>query len=626
MCGLFGIAATGTHRPSIDADRAAQLRDQLVHRGPDGAGMWAHENVILAHRRLAVIDPTPAGAQPMFAKNDPATGLPRGVLIYNGLLYNDSELRHDLEREGAHFTTQCDTETVLRALEHWGEDALPRMRGMFALAYYEPGPRRLILARDPLGIKPLYYHMGAHEMVFSSAIAPLFGCPTVPCVPFLPMVSAYLTTIRTVFGGWTLFDGIRAVQPGEVISIDLSGEAPVMTARDYATWLTSTEMDEAEAGQRVRDAITDSVQRHLRSDVPICGLLSGGLDSTIITALAQQNHPNLRTYCAGAREDVPEPGALDDDLTCAQRVAGAFGTAHSEAIVTREHFGEQWPLMISALGVPLSTPNEVAIHAVAERLRADGCVVTLSGEGADELFAGYERSLDSAGEFYARRAGGDDAACAMHPAQFEVLATGWMTQQVKSAVVSPRVWHELNNDAWMYATAQCEYDQASQDGIAQGLQAHLRYTRRVNLQGLLQRLDTSTMLAGVEGRTPIADFEVAKLAEALPLSMKFDSTSADENESSGAVAIATAQRTKRVLRSAFADVVPAHVLERPKASFPLPFERWAGDCAAVLERGAFAREMFSAEAIATVTTSPTEHWNLAWPMINLAMWGEKWWG
>ena len=623
MCGLLGIAASGTRRPSIDADRATQLRDRLVHRGPDGAGLWAHENVILAHRRLAVIDPTPQGAQPMFGDTDPNTGVPRGVLIYNGELYNDTELRRELEREGARFTTNCDTETVLRALEQWGAEALPRLRGMFALAYYEPGERRLILARDPLGIKPLYYHASAHEVVFSSAIAPMFGVPTVPCAPFLPMVSTYLTTIRTVFGGWTLFDGIRAVQPGEVITIDLSGDVPAMASREYATWSMPVEMDEDEAGHRVRAAVADSVQRHLRSDVPICGLLSGGLDSTVISAIAQHHHPNLRTYCAGAREDVPELGALEDDLACAQRVAKELGTAHSEAIVTREHFGQQWPLMIGALGVPLSTPNEVAIHAVAERLRADGCVVTLSGEGADELFAGYERALDSAAEFYARRAGGDEAAMRVLPGHFEAQATGWMTHQVKGAVVSPKVWHELGQDAWMYAIAQREYEQVSAQ-VGEGMQAHLRYTRRVNLQGLLQRLDTATMLAGVEGRTPIADYEVAQLAEALPVSLKYEAPIGDD--SPGAVAVATAQRTKRVLRRAFADVVPGHVLERPKASFPLPFEEWAGDCASVLERGAFARELFSTEAIGSVTASPEAHWNLAWPMINLAMWGEKWWG
>lgn len=629
MCGLFGIVASGDGKPSIGVQRAAQLRDRMAHRGPDAAGLWHDDRTILAHRRLAVVDPSPAGAQPMVGD--------RGVLLYNGELYNDRELRRELLAQGARFGTACDTETVLRALEVWGVEALPRLRGMFALAWYEPAARRLTLARDPLGIKPIYYHVGAHEVVFSSAVGAMFGVPSVPCRPFLPMVSTYLTTIRTVFGGWTMFEGVRAVQPGEVVTIELSEAAPVQRARTFWSRTAPIELDEAEAATHVRELIADSIARHLRSDVPVCALLSGGLDSTIVAALARRHflptpsqregECGLRTYCAGAREDVTEPGALDDDLACAARVAALFGTEHREAIVTREHFAEHWPSMVGAIGMPLSTPNEVAIHLVASRLRADGCVVTLSGEGADELFGGYERALDAAGEFYARRAAGDESALRITPGQFQVQATGWMTRRVKSAVLDPRTWHALDGDAWMDSIAQQEYDAAGND-CDEGLQAHLRYTRRVNLQGLLQRLDTATMLAGVEGRTPIADSVVAQLAETLPIAWNYEAPSSPQSDDDGGVGVvaASALRTKRILRQAFGDVVPGFVMQRPKASFPLPFERWVGDNVDALKRSMFARELFSAEAIATVCASPEQHWNLAWPMENLAMWGEKWWG
>ncbi|MCA9294172.1 MAG: asparagine synthase (glutamine-hydrolyzing) [Phycisphaerales bacterium] len=620
MCGLFGIAASGDRKPSIGTARAAQLRDAIAHRGPDGAGLWHDARTILAHRRLAVIDPGPGGDQPMVG--------PRGsVLIYNGELYNDKELRAELIRLGARFRTQCDTETVLCALEQWGAEALPKLRGMFALAWYEPDARRLTLARDALGVKPMYYHIGSHEVVFCSALGPMFGVPSVPCQPFLPMVSTYLTTIRTVMGGWTMFDGVRAVQPGEVVTIDLSGDVPRARIRTWAMPVAEIALDEEAGADRVRESVSDSVARHLRSDVQVCALLSGGLDSTIVATLANGSHEALRTYCAGAREEVAEPGALDDDLKCAARMAKMLGTDHGEAIVTREHFGAQWPSMVRAIGMPLSTPNEVAIHAVASRLRADGCVVTLSGEGADELFGGYERAHDAAAEFYARRAAGDESALRMAPGRFEVQANSWMTRPVKGAVLDPRVWHALETDAWMDALGEAEYDAAR--GDAQGLQAHLRYMRRVNLQGLLQRLDTATMLAGVEGRTPFADAVVAQLAEALPLGCKYEApSSSPQGDDDGGVglAVATVLRTKRVLRRAFRDVVPRYVLERPKASFPLPFERWIEDNVDVLKRSMFARELFSSEAIATVCAAPTEHWNLAWPMVNVAMWGECHWG
>jgi asparagine synthase (glutamine-hydrolysing) len=378
----------------------------------------------------------------------------------------------------------------------------------------------------------------------------------------------------------------------------------------------------------VRDSIEDSVRAHLRADVPTCCLLSGGLDSSITTMLAARDHAALQTYCAGARTDRNDDAAqfAGDDLSFARQAADFLSTNHSEAIVTRELFAERWPWMIDHLGVPLSTPNEVAIHAVASRLREDGCVVTLSGEGADELFAGYESPMRSAMEFVERRARGEVSTGG---GRFELESNSWAPPAMKELLLTPAAWRAAGHDEPLFALYDAEFRRASLESTgdenSSSLDAHLRFHRRVNLTGLLQRLDSSTMRASVEGRTPFADAVVAELAESLPMSSKFAVRSAvlaggpsgDPPEEA---------RTKIALREAFRADLPSAIVDRPKASFPLPFQAWVEDHAAALKDSAFAHSIFSEAVVEVVTLDPQRNWRLAWPMLNIAMWGKKWWG
>ena len=240
MCGVFGcVAAEGTRRSVSDA-LAIRLRDSLSHRGPDDAGLWADEAAVFGHRRLSVMDPTPAGHQPMLADAEGrvwCSGVDaerdrgaRYVLVYNGELYNDPQMRRGLEAKGIVCESGCDTETVLRSLVRWGVRAVGEFRGMFALAFYDREARKLWLVRDPLGVKPLYYHAsrggggsGGGEVVFASEVGAVLGAPGVAVRPNAAMISAYLTTIRTVIGSSTVYEGVLAVRPGEVVEFDLSG-------------------------------------------------------------------------------------------------------------------------------------------------------------------------------------------------------------------------------------------------------------------------------------------------------------------------------------------------------------------------------------------------------------------
>jgi len=320
MCGILALASVGRDEITLDMRTLVAMRDRLAHRGPDDAGALIAGNVAIAHRRLSVIDPGPGGHQPMTTPDG------RFTLSYNGELYNDADVRDDLCARGVRFQTACDSEAVLLALATWGIDALDRLRGMYALILHDARENTLLLARDPLGIKPLYTWQGSIDgrdsIIASSEIPAICAHPGVPVNPDPIGVEAYLTTIRTTIARRTMFEGISCLLPGERIHIDLDGtlrarsevrtiDAPI--ARD----ITNAEL---------REDIEGSVRCHLRSDVPMCCLLSGGVDSSIIAGIASRFHnETLRTYCAGARA---QDGAESPDFAPARRVASILGTDH----------------------------------------------------------------------------------------------------------------------------------------------------------------------------------------------------------------------------------------------------------------------------------------------------------
>jgi asparagine synthase (glutamine-hydrolysing) len=614
MCGILGIVSTAPL--SISDREACRLRDLMHHRGPDGAGLWrggglggehGPGTVLLAHRRLAVVDLSVHAAQPMRTGAD--FDGERFVLVYNGELYNDGALRTALGQEGVRFRTSCDAETLLYWLATRGAGGVPALRGMYAFGLYDRQERRLLLARDPLGIKPLYWWIGREGgmdlLIFASEPRPIVEHPAVRPEPDLVGVSGYLTTIRTVLGERTMFAGVHALPPGRVVEVDCRGERLTVTSRELGIGRVDLPASRAERLGVVRGVVEGSVGAHLRSDVPTCCLLSGGLDSAIITTVARRHDASLRTYCSGcpgdedtgltARRAVPP----EDDFVFAREVAAGLGTTHTEAPVDGAMFLSRWREMVAAQGTPLSTPNEVAINEVARRLRADGCVVTLSGEGADELFGGYDHTL--------RPAAAHIAAGNADPGLLHLRLAAWCTPEAKAGLLQPAAWAELEGDAWLRGWYAGEFEAAARGD--EPLADHLRFQRRVNLTGLLGRLDTATMLASVEGRTPFADGEVAAVAESLPMADRFIAP----------------DRTKIALREAFGAVLPAGVVRRAKASFPLPFQRWLAGMGETIGGSALLAELLTPAARSAVAADPGTHWRLAWPLANLALWGEVWW-
>ncbi|MFN0132199.1 MAG: asparagine synthase (glutamine-hydrolyzing) [Phycisphaerales bacterium] len=604
MCGILAIATAVGERPGLSLATVGAMRDRMAHRGPDGTGLLDLGHVILAHRRLAVVDLSPAGAQPMTTTDG------RFSLVYNGELYNNAELRAELARVGTRLCSTSDAETVLHALACWGTGALPRLRGMFALALFDRVADTLLLARDPLGIKPLLWWKrtrpdGIAEIVAASEPGAILAHPEFRAKPDVATMSAYLTTIRVTLGERTLFEGIRTLEPGTSLNFDLRA-AGLPAERGKIAWPEPAPIDPTKANA-AREAVEDSVHRHLHADVPVGCLLSGGLDSTIITALARRELAGLRTFASGARG-----GNENDDLAHADAAARELCTRHLEAPVSRGGFAESWRWLVREQGVPLGTPNEVAILHVARAVRSAGIVVALSGEGADELFCGYDAPLLSAARFE-RNEGAADAMARTPSGRglFHLRDAAWMPLELKPTLLSPGLTRAIEGDAALIDDYERAF--ALQWRADDMLGSHQRFLRRVNLAGLLLRLDSCTMRASVEGRTPLADVAVAALAESMSMEARIDLKG-------------TPPETKIPLRRGFADVVPAAVLARPKASFPLPFAAWLEDQAGVLGASRFAREVFSAEAIAAIDANPSAHWRFAWPMLNLAIWGERFWG
>lgn len=584
MCGILAIIGQD---PGDAAVR--RMRDAMAHRGPDGSGLWRATGLVMAHRRLAVIDTSVSALQPMHS----ACG--RHAIVYNGELYNDNQLHEALRREPSAFRTTCDTETLVELLASSGLEALRALRGMYAFVWADLDKRLLHLARDPLGIKPLYWARTGQSVTFASEVGAILAHPELRVRPDLLGVSAYLSTARFELDDRTMFEGVFSVRPGEVLTFRIDDwRAEPERSRIPAPPARS----EASAAD-VRTAVEQSVLAHLRTDVPICSLLSGGLDSAIIAGVASRALPGLRTYCAGSDTATGDPEA-------ARAVARELGTDHRETILTREQFLETWRDSVACTGLPACTPNEVAIRLIARALRSDGQVVALTGEGADELFAGYELPMRLASEHIAQGNA--------EPWRFQLESNAWFATDMKRAVLLPAVWREVENDEAILGVYELLFAEASAHASGE-LDAHLRFQRRVNLTALLRRLDAMTMLESVEGRTPFADREVLAVAESIPLARLYDPANPD-----------LSQRTKIALREAFRGRVSPVAMDREKASFPLPFQQWMLGARNVLSASSFLKQLFTPAAIHAVASDTQNLWNLAWPMMNLALWGERWWG
>lgn len=633
MCGIVGIyrqeGVSEGDRQAVDS----ALR-VLEARGPDGSGCHVTESVLLGHRRLAILDPA-KGGQPWL---DAASGT---VLSYNGELYNGPELRRTLVGRGHAIRTDCDTELLMAAYLEWGEGCVGRLEGMFAFAVLDPRRERLWLVRDRLGVKPLYYAAGRRCFVFASSLAALFAFREVEPVLDPVGLSHYLLTIRTSLAGRTLIRGVSTLQPGEALRLDLRDgsvvtnrywELPVIGEADKGPG-----PDSEAAVARVRELFDGAVQRQLISDVPLGGFLSGGIDSSILAGSVMQGRGTpLHAYSTGYRRD----GYNEWDFV--RMTTGLHGIALEEVVLDEADYPADWRALVRAKGLPLSTPNEVPIMRLARTFR-ERFTVAMTGEGADELFGGYTGPTFTAFDHdRAQGAHGGVAGAALVRAygtarlgsrrEHFFRVNSWIGEAAQAGLLR----EEVLGGGTVSASIMAVYDDLFERfRPCSTLSAYLHVHARVNLEGLLNRLDSSTMAASVEGRVPFTDHHLAEWVSGLPDRFKLGlqaglpqerlrHLSARELEANGWV------ESKRLLRQAFADRVPASILHRPKMSFPVPFLEWfqgpweADYRQALQESPLLAALLREDRRVQLLEPSSPVDGMLAWPLMNLAIMEECW--
>jgi len=582
------------------------MNEAQRHRGPDDHGVVQCGNVVLGNTRLAIIDTSLAGHQPM---NDPETG---NWITYNGETYNFKELRREL---GGEWASNTDTEVVLRAYGKWGVDAFRRLHGMFALALWDEREKRLLLARDPLGIKPLYYFVGKDRLVFASELRALLASELVPRRLSVAGVDSYLAN-GSVVAPLTIVEGVRQLLPGHYVEVNEAGEFKEIEFGVTSSTPVPERRDEAVA--RVRAELEESIRLHLVSDVPLGVFLSGGMDSSALVALMSRiSEQRPKTFSVV----FDEAGFTEAPFS--RNVAARFQTEHQEIRLSEKRLLGLLPEALAAMDQP--TMDGVNTFVVSQAVKNAGVTVALSGLGGDELFVGYpsfRRALK---------------LNAMPVAARRVLrsVSGVGRVALNGLVRRHKFWQLMNSEgtpADVYrisrqlfpadAIASMTGQQVSRKGAKKdaGPQSNdvVNQISRLELSGymsntLLRDTDAMSMANSLEVRVPFVDTKLVDYVLSLPGAWKLD------------------HRPKPLLADALADLLPRDFLARPKMGFTLPFEKWLQndlrtEVAYVLEDGAaLAAPALSAKAVQRLWRDFLQKpravgWSRPWSLYVLAKW------
>ena len=360
---------------------ARRMAETLVHRGPDDHGAWSASGgrVALAHRRLSIIDLSTAASQPMGSDDGQVQ------LVFNGEIYNHADHRPSLEQHGHQYRTHADTETIVHLYEEYGEDCVDYLRGMFGFAIWDERREQLFLARDRIGVKPLYYTVRDGAFLFASEIKALLTHPLVARELDREALHHYLTFAATP-APWTLFNGIKKMPPGHVMTVSASGGIKMRRYWDPGAFREDdAPRPEWEYVERLREKLRESVRLRMMSDVPFGVFLSGGLDSSLNVGLMSElmDRP-VDTFSVNIEGDD-----ASDEFQWARRVAKEFGANHHEVTIDDQTFVDFFPKMVFHQDEPLADPVCVPIYYVADLARKNGTIVVQVGEGSDELFCGY---------------------------------------------------------------------------------------------------------------------------------------------------------------------------------------------------------------------------------------------
>lgn len=584
------------------------MTEEIRHRGPDDAGFELRPGLGFGHRRLAVID-TELSKQPMSSSDG------RHLLTYNGEIYNYAELRCELEADGEAFVTHGDTEVLLRLLMKHGIAGLERVNGQFAFAYFDEGEDALWLARDRVGIRPLFHARGNGFLAFASEIKALAPAMNSGFQLEEASLEHYLAH-RFVPPPNTLYKGVRALMPGTAIRIQRDGS---IVETSYWSFPRMPVDDDREAGdsvERVRELLEDSVELRLRADVPVGVMLSGGLDSTLLAAMVKRARGGgeVLTYTAGFENDE------HSELPHARFASQAIGLDHHEVTVSAEDFGDLWQKLTWHRDAPISQASDVAIFQLSGLAR-EKVKVLLSGEGADELFAGYPKhGVDGYLRIF------DVLPAKLRSSVFRRLERALpkrlsrlriLVRALASRSSAERVSSWFGSFTWYERAAlHAELGKVLGEELWQSATGdHLSRLLYVDCQGwlsanLLERGDRMLLGNSVEGRVPFLDHRLVELAMTLPANVR--------------------KPGKSIVRELAADLVPREILERRKWGFKVPLETWfrgklrefSHDL--LLSRDSFVREFCNREPIeAMLETHDKGRRNESlriWTLLALEIW------
>lgn len=561
MCGIAGIVTLNDE--PVSAGVVRRMTDAIAHRGPDGEGCYTDGPVGLGHRRLAIIDLTPAGHQPMMTVDG------RYVLTYNGEIYNFQQLRLELEALGHQFRSRTDSEVLLHAYAQWGEGCLARLNGMFAFAVWDRAEQRLVLARDRYGVKPLYYLADGARVIFASEIKSILTCPGIVRKVCAPALNEYFT-FQNILTDLTLFEGIRVLMPGHMLTVDLRTRQVVAKQYWDFDFSESSGLSETDACDEVYRLFTQAVTRQLVSDVPVASYLSGGLDSGSITAVAVRHLGRVTTFTGGF--DLSSASGLElgfDERANSEMLSNLLKTEHYEMVLhagDMEHVMPELIWHLEDLRVGQCYPN----YYVA-RLAGKFVKVVLSGTGGDELFGGYPwryyrgLSEDRPGDYYR---------------SYYEFWQRLVPDDEKVKLFAPSTFQQIQGHSTFDVFRRVFPDGMLAGTPAQRVNASLHFELKTFLHGLLIVEDRVSMAHSLEARVPFLDNDLVDFACQLPPSYKLRDlapplSGVDENEPGKRLRYnSVTQDGKMILRQACTRLVPASVTERAKQGFSAPDASW----------------------------------------------------
>jgi asparagine synthase (glutamine-hydrolysing) len=565
MCGICGKVYFD-HQYPVTRQELLVMSNTLVHRGPDGDGVWTAGNVGLAHRRLAIIDLRTVASQPMSNEDGSVW------ITFNGEIYNFRELRTDLEARGHVFRTASDTEVIVHAYEEYGRQCLERLRGMFAFAIWDARKRLLFLARDRVGKKPLFYYLGRDRFLFASEIKALLTDPAVPAEPD-PMALDHFLALQYIPAPLTAFRGVRKLPPAHWLEVR---DGRIEMGRYWKLQYTpKRQVTLVEAVAELRWRFAEAVRLRLVSDVPLGVFLSGGVDSSaVVAAMTQEMGHPVQTFSVGFED------ASFDERPFARQVAERYRTTHTELVV-KAPVTDILPQLVWHYDEPFGDASAVPSYAIAA-LTSQHVTVVLNGDGGDENFAGYEWYVK---DLFVRRG-------EILPLWLRRWMASW-GQRVSSARKQPRLVQKITQLAQLLALSPARryaywmehfspearqrlympaFGAAVIGSNPEGLFAEVfeqgdteewvdtMLDADVNLflpEDLLVKVDRATMAHSLEARSPFLDHVLMEFVASLPSHLKL-----------------AGRQQKRVLKTALRDVLPDVVLKRPKMGFCVPLERW----------------------------------------------------